>query len=145
MSEENKMPWMKLLNLIPFRTMLWVAAAACLVLILNFGYNSIYNAGYEQARQELVEENYVAINAAVERARAEWKKSAKAAEVQLNNERNLLERIHELEDQINLAVNTVGADCRHLGDDVLRLFNAAAEAANGLEPAAPAEPAETVR
>lgn len=139
------MLWTRILSLVPIKYVMWMLAVGGLVLLLGLGYNRVYDAGYEHARQEMAEENIAAINKAVERARAEWRKSVKVAEAQLNHERNLLERINELEAQIDFAVNSVGSDCRVLGDDILRLFNAAVEAANGVESSDSSESDETVR
>lgn len=134
-----------ILRLIPLRTMAWVLLAAALVLGLNYGYNSIYDAGYDQARQELEAANALAIQNAVEKARTEWRRSAQVATEQLKQEGKLLEKIHEIERRITLAVNSVGPDCRLLGNDVLGLFNSAVDAANSAGPADTSEPPERVR
>jgi hypothetical protein len=134
-----------LIKFIPFRTIGWTVLAGSVVLALSFGYNAIYNAGYEQAKHELEADSMIAINNAVEKARLEWKKSSRVASDQLNQERKLLERIHEIEKRIDLAVNSVGPDCRLLGNDVLGLFNSAVQAANSIGPADTAKPSEGVR
>ncbi|HUT58208.1 MAG TPA: hypothetical protein VNA25_10210, partial [Phycisphaerae bacterium] len=88
-------------------------------------YNSIYDAGFNAATVAEQARTLEAIDAAVQGAKADWKRSSTIANNQLAREASIRESSRVIARNIPAVVNSLDPACRDLGPDVRQLFNLA--------------------
>lgn len=114
----------------------YVGIALVLISGAFLGYQKIWQRGYDARVAEDIAATEQQIAEAVSAARAQWKNSAQAGAAQIKVEQKIVERIRYVDREIPKVVELAG-DCRDLGPAFLRVFNGAAEAANGGEGGSP--------
>ena len=120
------------------------AIAGLVTAILAFakwGYDQVYDAGYQAAELKWERAQTEAVHAAVRRARAAWELAAETAEENIRVETQIIERTEYIEVEVpKIVERVVPAECRDLGPDIQRLFNDAISASAGTLPGATDSP-----
>ena len=121
----------------------WVIAAlvTALIAFAKWGYEEVYDAGYNAAELKWQQAQSEAILTAVRRAREAWELAAETAEENVRVETQIIERTEYVEREVPVVVErVVPAECRDLGPDIQRLFNDAIRASGTAVPGATDSP-----
>jgi hypothetical protein len=119
------------LRSLPIKQVLMTVGLVVLLAGEWYLYHKAWHAGYDKAHTEVEAANAAAINAAVERAKLQWEKSAAAGASALLIEKSITRNLRDVEKRITSAVASGNTACRNLGESVLRVYNDAIDAANG--------------
>lgn len=125
------------------------AISGLVIAVLAFarwGYGQIYDAGYIAAELKWRNAQEVAILAAVEDAKIEWRLSTAASEANIEKEKEIIERVRIVEKLVpEIVERVVKPECRDLGSDIQRVFNDAIVESGNIQDATPGTASETFR
>lgn len=111
----------------------YLALAALLVGAAAGAYSKAFNAGRADAILEQENNLELARQEAVVAAKIKWDVAAGEAEAVVIIEEVIREKIIFIDREVPVAVETIKYECRDLGVDYLRVFNAAISATDSLQ------------
>lgn len=110
----------------------YIILAGIILTAAGAASRALYKSGYNASELKWTTAQADAINEAVAEARETWQVSADAATDNIQIETEIVERIRYVDREVPKIVEKfVIAECRDLGPDIMRVFNASIAAASG--------------
>jgi len=114
----------------------YLALAVTLIVAAGAAYRAINDAGYNRAIVEMQTDSIKAQNEAIEKRMAEWIATQNEAEVVIQIEEKIVEKIRVVTKEVPKVVKeiiTIKPECSDLGPEYAGLLNAAVRASNNTQ------------